>query len=205
MNSIRNGPRLNGSSYGDTSRRSAARKRPCSSSFDLTRPSVRRVATTTGILTSRMRYGSEPTWSSWPCVSTTPRIMCSRSRRYAKSGRTRSTPRCSSRGNARPASTTTTESSASYAVMFLPTSPRPPSGMMRQTPIDRRSLGGGGAQDAAALETAADGVELLLGRLDHGHSKTSEIVPGKIERRLDRDRVRLELEELVAGPQLVVQ
>ena len=48
----------------------------------------------------------------------------------AKSGSTRSTPRCSSRGNARPASTTTIVPSASNAVMFLPTSPRPPSGMI---------------------------------------------------------------------------
>ena len=63
-----------------------------------------------GSCTSRIRYGSEPTWSSWPCVSTTPRIIDSRSRRYVKSGRTRSTPRCSSRGNASPASTMTIES-----------------------------------------------------------------------------------------------
>src|SRR4051812_1676423 len=60
--------------------------------------------------------------------------MCSRSRRYVKSGRTRSTPRCSSRGNARPASMTTIASSASKTVMFLPTSPSPPSGMIRHTP-----------------------------------------------------------------------
>src|SRR5918911_845241 len=46
------------------------------------------------------------------------------------SGRIRSTPRCSSRGNARPASTITISPSSSKTVMFLPTSPRPPSGMI---------------------------------------------------------------------------
>src|SRR4029078_12493489 len=56
-----------------------------------------------------------------------------RSLRYEKSGRTRSTPRCSSRGNARPASTTTISSSSSYTVRFFPTSPRPPSGVILKT------------------------------------------------------------------------
>src|SRR5437763_13545220 len=60
--------------------------------------------------------------------------MCWRSRRYAKSGSTRSTPRCSSRGNASPASMTTIASSASTTIMFLPTSPRPPSGISRHMP-----------------------------------------------------------------------
>src|SRR5438132_8071701 len=122
----------------------------------------------------------------------TPRTMCSRSRRYAKSGRTRSTPRCSSRGNASPASTMTIESFASYAVMFFPTSPRPPSGMMRQTPI-RASVGPtlrrGRAEDAAALETASDLLELLLGRVDHREAEAANLMAEQVERRLDRDRV----------------
>ncbi len=46
-------------------------ERPCSSSFDLIRPSVSFVAITLSQSTSRSRYGSPPTWSSWPCVSTT--------------------------------------------------------------------------------------------------------------------------------------
>ena len=53
------------------------------------------------------------------------------STRYEKSGRTRSTPKCSSRGNARPASTTIRSSPISNTVMFFPTSPSPPSGMIR--------------------------------------------------------------------------
>src|SRR6266404_7560115 len=134
--------------------------------------------------------------------------MCCRSRRYVKSGRTRSTPRCSSRGNARPASTTTIEPSASKTVMFLPTSPRPPSGMIRQTPITgqcRRDLGGRRAEDPSALEAAADLVELLLGRVDYWQAVSADLVPEQIERRLDRDRVCLHLQEVVGGRQLVVQ
>ena len=72
---------------GSTSRSSAARSRPCSSSFDLTRPSVSRVAQISATRASRIRYGSAPTWSSCPCVSTTRADRRSRSRRYAKSGR----------------------------------------------------------------------------------------------------------------------
>src|SRR6188508_2533355 len=56
------------------------------------------------------------------------------------SGRSRSTPRCSSRGKARPASTTTISSPSSYTVMFLPTSPRPPRGMIRSASLTRLSL-----------------------------------------------------------------
>ena len=46
-------------------------ERPCSSSFDLISPSVSFVAITLSQSTSRSRYGSPPTWSSCPCVSTT--------------------------------------------------------------------------------------------------------------------------------------
>src|SRR6202521_2833821 len=134
--------------------------------------------------------------------------MCSRSRKYVKSGRTRSTPRCSSRGKARPASTTTIESSASKTVMFLPTSPRPPSGMMRQTPIGPSvgvDLGGGCAEDPGALEAAADPLELLLGRVDHREAVAPDLMPEQIQRRLDRNRVRLHLQEVICGCHLVVQ
>src|SRR5262249_3969452 len=62
--------------------------------------------------------------------------------RKVKSGRTRSTPRCSSRGNARPASITTIEPSHSIAVMFFPTSPRPPRATIRQLSAIRLSLSG---------------------------------------------------------------
>ena len=113
---------------------SAARSRPCSSSFDLTSPSVSRVAQTSGTRASRRRYGSAPTWSSCPCVSRTARTGLSRSRRYVKSGRTgrrRGARRAGTRGPRRRRSISP---SASKTVMFLPTSPRPPSGMIRVLP-----------------------------------------------------------------------
>src|SRR5262245_54542375 len=128
-NSTRNGPMSYGSPT-SASCSSAARNRPCSSSLDLISPSVRRVAQTSRTFATRSRYGSAPTWSSCPCVSRTARTPPGRSARYDISGSTRSTPRCSSRGNARPASTTIASPAASYTVMFFPTSPRPPRGII---------------------------------------------------------------------------
>ena len=59
------------SSFGTASCSSVDAERPCSSSFDLIRPSVSFVAITLSQSTWRSRYGSPPTWSSWPWVSTT--------------------------------------------------------------------------------------------------------------------------------------
>ena len=70
---IRNGPELDRPESGPTSRSSEAFSSPCSSSFDLTSPSVSRVASTSRTLISRSRYGSAPTWSSWACVRMTAR------------------------------------------------------------------------------------------------------------------------------------
>ena len=61
---------------GSISTSSAERISPCSSSLDLISPSVSRVAQTSGTSISRMRYGSAPTWSSCPWVSTTARTSC---------------------------------------------------------------------------------------------------------------------------------
>ena len=58
-------------SPGPTSRSSEAFSSPCSSSFDLTSPSVSRVASTSRTRISRSRYGSAPTWSSCACVRMT--------------------------------------------------------------------------------------------------------------------------------------
>src|SRR5437763_16892065 len=92
--------------------------------------------------------------------------------------------------------------------MFFPTSPRPPSGMMRQTPI-RASVGAalrrGRAEDAGALEAAANPLELLLRRLDHRQAVAADFVTEKIERGLDRDRIRLHLQEVERRLHLVIQ
>ena len=64
-----NGPSWIGPPSGSTSCSSAARRsRPCSSSFDLTRPSVRRVPQISLTLISRIKNGSAPTRSSCACV-----------------------------------------------------------------------------------------------------------------------------------------
>src|SRR5438270_9625034 len=89
--------------------------------------------------------------------------------------------------------------------MFFPTSPSPPSGMILQTPIDRRSLGGGRAEDAAAFEAAPDGVELLLARVDHREAEAADLMARQVERALDGDRVRLDPQELVGRPQGLVR
>src|SRR6185503_12342649 len=52
------------------------------------------------------------------------------------SGMTRSMPSIPSSGNIRPASTTTMSSPTSIAIMFLPISPTPPSGMIRSDVFD---------------------------------------------------------------------
>src|SRR6185295_7824594 len=65
-----------------------------------------------------------------------PRILFFRCRRYVMSGMTRSMPYIPSSGNMRPASTTTMSSPSSTAIMFLPISPTPPSGMIRSGAFD---------------------------------------------------------------------
>jgi hypothetical protein len=83
---------------------------------------------------SRSRNGVAPMWSSWPCVSTSASIASSRPRIASKSGRIRSTPGWCSSGNSTPQSTTSNRPSYSKTVMLRPTSPRPPSGVIRSPP-----------------------------------------------------------------------
>src|SRR5262245_17540736 len=100
------------------------------------------------------------------------------------SGRSRSTPRCSSRGNARPASTTMISSPSSYTVMFLPTSSRPPSGMIRSESLTRLSLRARleredvhGEQCAVhALCMDGDGLVLLRESIESGQSEIRLLV-----------------------------
>src|SRR5467141_1735800 len=73
--------------------------------------------------------------------------------RYARSGAITSTPSaCSAFGNIRPQSITTRSPPDSTTMQFIPTSPRPPSGMMRTgagvVAISRRILAGFGLLDA---------------------------------------------------------
>ena len=127
-------PSSTGSSSGSASRSSAARSRPCSSSFDLTSPSVSRVAQTSATPhlahagTAASRRGPRA-----PCVSTTARIVArgrAGTRSRAGRGRRRGARRAGTRGRRRRRRSSPSDSKT---VMFFPTSPRPPSGMMRTT------------------------------------------------------------------------
>ena len=109
----------------------------CSRSFAPSRARVSPEPTKGMSPRSRRRYGVAPMWSSWPWVSTSASTLSSRSRIGSKSGRIRSTPGWWSSGNSTPQSTISSRPSYSKTVMFRPTSPRPPSGMIRKPPFDR--------------------------------------------------------------------
>src|SRR3954447_4543029 len=137
--------------------------------------------------------------------------------REPKSGTITSTPRCSSRRNAMPASTTMHRPSASYTVMFFPTSPRPPRGNTRNTSAIGRSLGmkpravapnggvSGRDEQAEPLETPADGGDLLGRRRRDRQAMAADGVTEQVERGLDGDRVRLDLQQLVRRVELAVE
>ena len=130
-NSSRNGPSSIGPPSGSISRSSAAFRRPCSSSFDLTSPSVSRVAHTSGTRTSRRRYGSAPTWSSCAWVSTTARTLAAVAQvREVRKDEVDAEVLVAREREA--GVDTSIPCSCSKTVMFLPTSPRPPSGMTRR-------------------------------------------------------------------------
>ena len=73
-------------------------------------------------------------WSSWPCVSTMASMSSRRSRSEVKSGRITSMPGWVSSGKRTPQSTTSSLPLCSKSVMLRPTSPSPPSGVMRMAP-----------------------------------------------------------------------
>ena len=100
--------------------------------------------------------------------------------------------------------------SNSYRVMFLPTSPSPPSGMMRSASLIAAQCTGAparergrptrvsatGSQQPESLEAVADGSAppgSSPRRAAAGRRRSS---PEQVQRRLDRDRVRLHAEEV---------
>src|SRR4051794_1400640 len=94
-------------------------------------------------------------------------------------------PSWSGVGNISPLSTTTIAPPYSTTIMFLPISPRPPSGRTRRTPFMSN-----GAQQPVALEHAADSRLLLLARLDERQAQAADVVAEHVQRRLERDRAR---------------
>src|SRR5207244_8505033 len=113
-------------------------------------------------------------------------MSAARSRRYVKSGSTRSIPSWSGVGNISPVSTTTIPPPYSTTIMFLPISPRPPSGRTRRGSLMRSHR----AQQAVALEHGVDLGLLLLARLDERQAQPADVVAEHVQRRLERDRAR---------------
>src|SRR3954451_20211908 len=146
---------------------------------------------------SRRTNGSAPTWSSWPWVRTMAWMSTARSRRYEKSGSTRSMPSISLVGNMSPVSTTTSSSPYSTTVMFLPISPKPPSGRMR-TAVTRRfpadscvALAGAARdQEPVLLQRRLDRRSLVLARRHHRQSHVVLDDAQHLKRRLHGDRTR---------------
>src|SRR3954447_10371205 len=103
-------------------------------------------------------------------------MSSARSRRYEKSGSTRSIPSWSGVGNISPVSTTTIRSSYSTTIMFLPISPSPPSGRTRRA---LKWLYRG--QQPVALERRADRGLLLLGGLHQGQPGVAHVVTRHVE------------------------
>src|ERR1700761_3151610 len=93
-------------------------------------------------------------------------MSSARSRMYVKSGSTRSIPSMSVVGKRSPVSTTTIRPSYSTTVMFLPISPRPPSGSTRSVSVTPDCL-----QQPVALKHRADHVELGIVELDVGQAR----------------------------------
>ena len=131
-NSRRNGPRSTGAPSGSISRSSVERWRPCSSSFEPIMPSVSRVAQTSlhAHLAQQIReradvvlVGVREHDGAAPRGPRGSRSRAARGRRRgARHAGTRGPRR---RRGSRPA--------ISNTVMFFPTSPRPPSGITRNT------------------------------------------------------------------------
>ena len=135
-------PSISSEPPGSATIRSASAVTPCSSSLPCSSSSVKAEPITgTGRPRSFSRYGSAPTWSSCPWVSTTAATASARSRTNSMSGRTRSMPGMSADGNDSPTSRISRRPSTSRQAMLRPTSPMPPRKMSRQVGVrqgDRR-------------------------------------------------------------------
>src|ERR1700727_2629660 len=131
-------------------------------------------------------------------------MAAARSRRYVKSGSTRSIPSMSVVGNRRPVSTTTIRPSYSSTIMFLPISPRPPSGRTRSWPLIgyrrrwpapptaglrlRAPRSRRGDQHAVALEHRADDRQFGVVQRHVGQARPSGLDADQLKRGLDRAR-----------------
>ena len=92
-------------------------------------------------------------------------------------------PCISALGKVSPASISTSSPSASNTVMFLPTSPSPPSGMIFTA---SRMLTRPQSQQAGSSRVACDGCGLLLVGLDQRQPHAAHVMAEQVQRRLQR-------------------
>src|SRR3954449_2459683 len=164
-----------------------------------------------------MTQGSAPRWSSWPCVMTIASMSSARSRRYVKSGRTRSMPIISAVGKRSPQSTTTIRPSYSTTVRFLPISPTPPSGRTRRAPLTGDQCPSGAERGRRSLKASLRGCsrrrdlleqsvprergphrrELVLVAVGDGQPGAADLVAEHRERGLGRRRTVGDEQDLV--------
>src|SRR5271165_4474157 len=149
-----------------------------------------------GASTSRSRYASAPTWSSWPWVRTIPSTSSARAFKKLKSGRTRSTPGISGFGNRTPQSRTTRRPSCSMTAQLRPISPSPPRKAILTGSATGARAGCPGAREAALaprVERRKHGPGPLV-EAARGHAHREAALAGRQPERpqdgLRRDRVR---------------
>src|SRR3954462_3054873 len=152
-----------------------------------------------GKLRSRSRNERPPTWSSCPCVAMQPSMRPAFSRRYVKSGSTRSMPSMSMSGNISPQSRSMMRPSTSMHAQLRPISPSPPrkvtttgSGMEVGVHLSRPLLGTGRRRPERQTALAHPQAERAHHRLDRLREHAGVAVLEQI--RLDEARVDL------AGP-----
>src|SRR6476620_5093612 len=114
-------------------------------------------------------------------------------------------PTISAVGKRRPTSTTTMRPSYSTTVIFLLISPSPPRGRTRRVPL----LTGGtlcvrGFEQPVAREDLAHGAGLGLVGLDEREAQPADPVAEQVQRGLDRDGVRRDIQYVVDVAQRLV-
>src|SRR5438093_12513603 len=164
-----------------------------------------------GASNSRNRYGTAPMWSSCPCVSTTASRRSRLSRRYSKSGRTRSIPGSSARGNDSPQSMTRIRPSSSRQAMFRPISPTPPMKIRRAedsclipSPTGSDVVVASALEKVGLLEDLADALSLVLGRRDQREPGRTGRTAHELERGFHGCRVAGDEQHVEQRRQLVV-
>ena len=183
-NSAANGPQATGSPSLSISMNSASRSRPCSSSFDLTMPSVSRVPQTSRTPISRITYGSAPMWSSWPCVRMTASMPPGALAQVGEVGQHEvDAEHLVAREREAAVDQDAALALLDDAQVVADLARGPPSGMMRTTSLTRRPSGlspQGAERSTARCSSVAS---------TSGSRGAPTRSPSELERRLERDGI----------------